>query len=402
MLRQILLLSGLSFAGIAHADSLTFPSAVSTGCLPVTATLTLTTAAPTGGRTFDITSSALLSAPPQVTVAEGTTVATFQVTTGHVDANTVTTLTAIEGATTLNRNLTLRANAAISMSLESTLGPGQTGSGAFTLACVTPTGGQTVALTSSSANLSVPATVFVPEGQALGLFSMTASDFSVAETVTVTATRGGVSRASTTRLKLPAVRTFTFSTTIPVGGQPTTGLVELDVPAGAAGVVVDIVSANPAIAAAQVASITIPSGTISGSFAVDTVVVDTQTVVVFTVTANAASRNANLTVRRNRIENIRASQLVASICRGIDGEVKLLAGAGAAGSTVTLSTDRADVLNLAPTTLNYPAGEPRATFTATTTAAPATPQTAVITADFNSLTRPITVQVIRTSGVGCP
>lgn len=386
----------------AFAQTLTFPSSLHTGCLPNTATLTLTAAAPAGGTTFTLSSSnpALLTAPASVTVAEGLTSASIPVTTGHVDSNTVVTLTAT-GPSTVARNLTLRANAPVAMSAPNSMGPGQVSSGTFTLACTAPAGGQVVTMTSNSALMTVPATVTVAEGAVQGTFGLTAGDFTTASTVSVTAARGGVSRSRSITLKLPTPKTLSFNSSLPIGGTTSTGTVTLDVPAGASGVVVDIASQNTAVAAPAVSQVTVTSGQTTATFLVNTVVVNASTDVIFTAVGNGVTKQATLTVRPNRIENIRASQFAISTCRGVDAELQLLVPAGTAGATVPLTVDRNDIITLTPTELVFAEGEEAKPFTATTTAAPTTPQAGVITGTFN-ISKILKVNVVRTSPVGCP
>ena len=388
---------------VAHADSLVFPAANHTGCLPLTATLTLTTAADVGGQVFDLTSSddALLAAPPTATVAEGATSVVIPLNTGHVGENTIVTLTADDGTSTLNRSVTLRANAPISISAPSSLGPNAVSSGSFTLSCVAPAGGHIVTMTSTSASLAVPASVTVNAGEASAAFSLVAEDFSVSEAVFIAAARGGLSKSRRVTLKLPTPKTVAFASSIPIGGTPTTGTVTLDLAAGAAGVVVAISSDNPSLAGPDVDQVTVAAGNTQASFGITTQVTNTQAEVVFTATANGVSAVRTLTVRPNRVETIRTTQFTISACRGVDAEVELLVPAGADGASVALSVDRADLVTLTPAVLSYGEDVEDQPFTATTTAAPTTPQAAIISAELN-ITKILRVNVVRTSQVGCP
>ena len=65
---------------------------------------------------------------------------------------------------------------------------------------LTGTGGGTVGLSTTSANLSVPVSLTIPSGSASGTFSATADAFLTDQTVTVTATMNGTSKATTVSL----------------------------------------------------------------------------------------------------------------------------------------------------------------------------------------------------------
>jgi len=401
-MKRLFVLLALSTSSLVHAQSLTFPQSTTIGCLATTATITLPSPAPGGGTTFTLTSSStgLLSVPATATVAEGATTAAIPVTTSYVSTSTNVTLTATAGATTLTRTHGLRPNGPTSITLASSIGPSSSASGSFTLACVSEPGGTTVTMSSTSENLAVPATVTVVEGAQSGAFTATAGAFSAAETVTITAARGATTRTKTVTLKLPTPRTVSFSNSIPIGSTTVVGTVTLDSTAGTGGVVVAIATSDAAVASPAVVSVTVAAGATTATFNIATTVVNVATDVTITATANGTAKTGILSVRPNRVENVRASQFSVSTCRGIDGQVQLLVPAGAAGATVVLASDRPEV-TITPTTLAFAPGQENATFTVTTTATPTTPIDANVTATFN-IVKTLRTKVIRTSAVGCP
>jgi hypothetical protein len=222
--------------------------------------------------------------------------------------------------------------------------------------------------------------------------------------VSVAAIRGGVQRLTTVTVKPPTVQRFGFTFSVPVGGDPTTGEVTLDFPAGA-GTTVTVTSANPSVAAPTAATFTVAPGSLTGTFNVTTTAVLQDTPVVFTASLNGASKTATLTVRKNRIERITLSQKVVSACRPVDAVVALKSPAPAGGFTVNLATNRADLVQLSTASVTIPQGFQEAAFTLTPASVlvGSVPATVTATLVGQSPAVPLTIDVdtVRTSLVGC-
>lgn len=411
LLRRFSLCASLALfvPGVALANSLAFNSSRSVGCVDVTARLTLTSPAPSGGAVFAASSnSPSLVVPASVTVPAGASSTTFPLQTSQVAADTFVTvsLTGPSPATTrVNRSLTLTPNAPAAISATPRVGVNSSGSGVVTVTCAAPVGGLSVNLASNNAVLVVPASMTVAEGATSGTFTFATGQTSTSTAVSVTASRGGVTKATTVTVKPATVKTFGFSFSVPIGGDATTGVVELDFPAGPGNAVITVSSANPSVAAPTAGQFNLAPGNLTGGFDITTSPVLQDTPVVFTVTLNGVSKTATLTVRKNRVESLTLSEKVVSACRVVDAVVFLRALAPAGGFTVNLSTDRPDLTVLSTSTVTIPAGFREAAFTITPTGSITSADTAVITAvlvgQTPSVPVEVNVDVVRTSLVGC-
>jgi hypothetical protein len=392
---------------LAHANSLSVSTTQPIGCKDVTATLNLTNPAPAGGSTFTTSTSpsGLLVAPPTVSVAEGATSASFIVSTVQVSADTPVTLT-LTGASTVSRVLTLNPNSPRSITGPTRLGPLSTSTGSVTLECAAPPGGLSVVMASSDPSvLQVPGTLAFDEGSVSATYSITTADVASQTTVSVTASRGDVTRPTSVIVKPPTIRTFSFSSTVPIGGDPVEGIVTMDFAAGSAGVEGTFSSANAAVAGPASGTFTVAPGETQGRFSITTVPVVDDTPVVFTATANGLSRTATLTVRKNRVETVALSHTVVSACRPISGRVRLRSAAGVGGTDVALAVDRTDIVALSATTVTVPQGSREATFTISFVGPVSPAEVAVLTAQIAGQASPtiktVNLDVVRTSAVGC-
>lgn len=394
-------------SSLAHADSLSVSATRPIGCKDITATVTLTAAAPAGGSTFTSSSSpaGLLTPPATVTVAEGATSAVFTVSSAQVANDTAVTLT-LTGPSTVSRVVTLTPNAPSSITGPARLGPLSTSSGTVTLACAAPAGGLSVDMASNNTSvLQVPATLAFAEGTTTATYAITTSDVTSQTTVSVTASRGGTTRPTSVIVKAPTIRTLSFSSTVPVGGDPVEGIVTMDFPAGSAGVSGTFSSANATVAGPASGTFTFAAGATQGRFSIVTTPVVNDTAVVFTADANGSTKTATLTVRKNRVETLALSHTVVSSCRAINGTIRLRAAAGAGGMDVALAVDRADLVALSATTVTVPEGAREATFTIDFVGPVSPSAVAVLTAQVAGQSSPTVktanLDVLRTSAVGC-
>ncbi len=408
MKKRLVLVAALVASPPVFADTLAFSVTKVTGCIDVTATLTLTEAAPAGGATFttSVAPPGLLLAPSSVTVAEGATTVTFTVATAQVATGTLATLT-LTGSSTVSRTLTLAPNSPRSITGPSRLGPSSTSSGTVTLVCPAPAAGLTVAMTSNNAAvLQVPATIVFASGELTSTYAITTADVSTQATVTVNATSGGVSRPTSVIVKPPTPRAFSFSSTVPVGGDAVEGVVSLDLPAAVSGAAGTFTSSNAAVAGPASGSFTVAAGQSQGRFPITTTAVDNDVAVIFTATVNGASRSATLTVRRNRVETIALSHTTVSACRPIDGIIRLRANAPAGGTVVALVLDRTDIASLSSPTVTITEGTREAAFTVDFLGPVNPSATAVLSASIQAQTNPtvktVPLNVLRTSSIGCP
>jgi RHS repeat-associated protein len=173
------------------------------GGASATGTVTLDNPATGSGSVVTLSSSdAHAVVPASVTVPTGTTSATFAITTTSPDADTSVTISATlrQTRTTI---ITVRATPVELQSLSITpanmVGGAQQATGTLTLSANAPTGGATVALSSSDTSVAtVPATVVVPAGTNSASFTITTVTVTSNTPVTISGSYGTTQSAGVT------------------------------------------------------------------------------------------------------------------------------------------------------------------------------------------------------------
>ena len=132
-----------------------------------------------------------------------------------------------------------------------------------------PPAGLTVSLSSSSPDVSVPASLTFKSGVSKKTFKITTNAVTALETATITATLGGQTLNASTDVHPIGVATITLTPATVVGGASVNGTVTLECDAAPGDVVVTLSSSLPSVAQ-PTPTITIPSGQASGAFTVTT------------------------------------------------------------------------------------------------------------------------------------
>ena len=170
----------------------------------VTGTITLGSAAPVTGVTLNVQCDNRTIAQPPLTVMipGGQTSVTFTVTTILVSVARTVTISVTYAGTT--QSATLTVNPVGSASLAGlTISPGSVTGGAnatgtVTLGAPAPLGGSSINLLSSNTFVAqVPAFVMVPEGATSATFTIMTTRVTAAQTVTITASAGGITKTAT-------------------------------------------------------------------------------------------------------------------------------------------------------------------------------------------------------------
>src|SRR3990172_9512937 len=211
-----------------------------------TGTVTLSGPAPSGGVVVTLSSGnpSVATVPGNVTVASGSTSATFAVTTSVVTASTSVTVSASYAGVTQSSPLTVNPPpvALVSLSLSPSSVVGGSGStGTVTLSGPAPSGGAVVTLSSGNpSSATVPATVTVPGGSTTATFAVTTSVVTASTSVTVSASYAGATQSSPLTVNPPPVAlvSLSVSPSSVVGGSGSTGTVTLNRAAPSGGVVV--------------------------------------------------------------------------------------------------------------------------------------------------------------------
>jgi probable HAF family extracellular repeat protein len=174
------------------------PSSV-VGCKPALGTVTLASAAPTGGAVVYLsTTNSAVSVPQSVIVPEGKTSKSFTIRTKAVTAIKSGLVTATLGLESKTASISLRPIGVQSLTLvPSDLIGGEPSTGIVVLQCPAAPGDIVVTLTSSNpAVATVPASITIPFGSSFGAFAIDTSKVADFTAVTITAKANGTFKAA--------------------------------------------------------------------------------------------------------------------------------------------------------------------------------------------------------------
>ena len=375
--------------------SLTLNPSVLTGGAGSTGTVTLTAAAPAGGAVVTLTSANTNAAtvPASVTVAAGTTSATFALTTNVVTAVTPVNITATNAGA--SRIVTLVVNAPAGLAglgvnpAAVTGGAGSTGT--VTLGIAAPAGGALVNLASNNLDAAtVPASVTVAANATTATFAIATKAVTAVTAVTITATYSGMAKTTALTVNPPAALAgVTVNPAAVMGGAGSTGTVTLGAAAPAGGAVVNLASGN-LNAATVPASVTVAANATTGTFAIATKAVAAVTAVTITATYSGVAKAATLTVKP-ALAGLGVNPAVVTGGAGSTGTVTLGAAAPAGGAVVNLSSNNLNAATV-PASVTVLANATTATF-AIATKAVAAATAVTITATYSGVAKTATLTV---------
>ena len=387
--------------GISATDTLTVtaPTVVSVTLDPTTVpggrtstgTVNIGYAAPAGGVVVSLASSnAAASVPASVTVAEGATKATFTVSTVAVSANASATITASSNGTSANADLTVTAPrvSVITISPAGVAG-GSTATGIVSLDTNAPTGGLVVSLLSSDAAATVPATVTVPAGSQLAIFTVNTKAVSTDTGVVITASTPTSSVTGAFAVLAGRLASVSVAPSSVVGSNSSTGTVTLSSSAPTGGMVVSL-SSN-LVGVTVPATVTVPAGSISKTFNVGTTQVASSVTATISATLDTVTATTELVVNPPSVTAL--SLASASVAGGVNttATVTLADIAGPGGVVVNLASSNTGAATV-PATVTVPSGASTASFTVTT-AAVATTTTSSLTASTGVSSQAATLTV---------
>jgi len=133
-----------------------------------------------------------------------------------------------------------------------------------------PPAGLTVNLSSSSPDVSVPASLTFKSGVSKKTFKITTTAVTALETATITATLGGQTLNATTDVHPIGVASLTLTPSTVVGGNSVAGTVSLECDTAPGDVVVTLSSSIPSVAQPSPTTVTIPHGAMSATFSMTT------------------------------------------------------------------------------------------------------------------------------------
>ncbi len=238
---------------------------------PGTGTCTVTLANPAQASTAIslISSTASLTMPTAITIGTGMTSATFTINAAAVTASTTASVWASGGVSPPITLLAAQNSAlsAISCSPQTLTGGGQTAC-ILTLSAPAPSGGLSVQLSSSSAQLTVPAQVQVAQGGTSAPFNASVAVVSHDENATITAKLPNASVQTGVSLVGFQPLAIACSPKSVNAGSPLTCLVSLSGVATSSGVALSVSSSNAHVT--PPASVPVPPGQSSVAFQANT------------------------------------------------------------------------------------------------------------------------------------
>jgi hypothetical protein len=271
------------------------PNTAAGGTTTTANTVTLSTVAPVGGALVALASSnpAAAAVPASVTVAAGSTSATFSIQTFAVTASTAVTVSASYSNNSLNATLTVAAPVVSLSSLQcgsTSLTSGSKTTCSVALSAAAPTGGSTVALSSNNAAIVVPASITVPAGSSTASFTATAATVVSGQTATLTAALNGTSRTVSLSVSpVLAVSSLSCSPATLASGASASCTVTLSVAAPAAGASVALSKGSAVLTAPS--SVAFAAGASTTTFSVTAGTVSSAQTATISATLGGASKS---------------------------------------------------------------------------------------------------------------
>jgi hypothetical protein len=326
----------------------------------VTLAVTLDGPAPAGGTLVSLASDneGVLPVPATVTVPEGQTSASVQVTSVPTPERSTVIVSASTASQSAMATILVDAPSPISVSLTSTSVNGGIGvTGTVTVNGPAPVGGYEVSLTSNSAAATVPASIVIAAGQTTGSFDISTRGVQQNTTVSITATANNVRRVAVFTVRSAAVASVQVSPVTVLGSQSAVGRVNLTTPAPDGGLVVDLTSSNTNVIVP--ATVRVAAGETFAAFDVQTKSVTAQAVATITATFNGASKTTTLSVNALVLQNLTVSATSVTGGNVLTATVTLSAPAPTGGVSVALASNNAVVT--VPATVAVAAGQTTAT-----------------------------------------
>jgi List-Bact-rpt repeat protein len=276
------------------------PSNPAPGAL-VTGTVSLGGPAPAAGVTVSFLSgnSTLLPAPPPLMIPAGQTSASFSFIAGGpaLQIPTLAKLYVTDGTTSRQNSIVITPVVVLDAVSVNPVEGGFATTGTVNVSIPAQGIGATVALSSSSTLVTLPASVTVPAGSMNASFSATTSPVTAATTVPVSASFNGVTVAGSVTLS-PAPVVAVASLNLPltqVGGQPVTGTVTVtNYPRNVEGVVITLTSGDTRTMSSS--TVTIPQFAYSATFTLATTVVTGTKGVSLKASYGASSVTSNISI----------------------------------------------------------------------------------------------------------
>lgn len=222
-----------------------------------------------------------------------------------------------------------------------------------------------VALSSSNPLVIVPEKITIPAGKKSAVFPIKTRVTQKSASVSVTATLASQAVKTSLMVCPIGVDFATVSQNYVAAGQPSIGVVTLQLAATPGALTVQLSSDNPAVASVP-ATATVAAGAISVSFPITTGAVSINTPVLITAKLNGSRRTTTLTVRPLRVESVTTAISKAAGGETFKATVSIEAPATSGGVAVKLSSNSQCLQT--PDAVLIPAGAKSVSFIVTTSA----------------------------------
>jgi hypothetical protein len=273
------------------------PSLIGGSTTPLSAKVTLTSAAGPSGKVVTLKSdNPAVTIPASVKLEPGTASIRFDLQHSAVDTAVTVRLTATLGAATKTCSVLVKPFPGKITVSPTRITGGAGARGQITLPAAA-TRRLTFGLSSSDPHVSVPAAVTVLAGQTRVTFSLTSSPVAGETAVAITASYGNATRSAPLTLVPPVLSSLTLSTASVQGGSTTRVRLKvgLNYPAPEGGMEIAFSSSAPDAAAVPETAF-IPEGARSATLYVTHKAVSANTKVIFTARLRGAEKTAALTV----------------------------------------------------------------------------------------------------------
>ena len=254
---------------------------------------------PSSDMTVNFTSNNAAINPASITILAGTHVANFSQSTGPVSANTAVNLTATDGTFSAAASVTLLPPqpSVVAFSPSSIRGGlNTTGKVTLTGAVESDTLVRLSIASGGAAIASMPTSVIVPAGFSSATWTIQTNQVTANTSVKISATLNGLTKSGFLTVTAITPSALSFSPTSVTGGGTTTGKVTFPAAVSQNTVVTLTVTKGAAAVASIPASVTVPAGSASATFAVNTNTVGAKTTVTVSAKANGGSKAASFTV----------------------------------------------------------------------------------------------------------
>lgn len=274
------------------------------GGVSATGTVNLTGPAPKGGNSITLTGGdSNISYPAKVTVPEGTKSASFTVTTSIIATaigETIKATLASTGATApsaASATLTIKPAGVMAslVFLPTAIVGGSSATGTITLTGGAGPLGVVVSLSGGDSSVGYPSTITIPAGMATKTFTVTSSAVSVNAIESFIAAIGPSSAKANLTISAATLSNLTLSTVSAGGGAQVTGTLMLSGPAPSGGLVVQLAGGDASWS--YPATVTIPQGQSTTTFAVTTLAVTAKKTETLTATLGKIVKTVSLSLR---------------------------------------------------------------------------------------------------------